>query len=66
MCTIFCRLLLRNRVAANGHYGSPCHLCRCVPGLVVGELLLHLHTSEVCKTIGIVFSSDLAGADLRT
>ena len=34
-------------MAANGHGGSPCHLCRHIAALVAGGLQLHLHRSEV-------------------
>ena len=46
-CTMFGRLLLPNRAAANGHGGSPSHLCQHVAALVVGRLLSRLHRSEV-------------------
>ena len=42
-----CQLLLRNRVAANGHGGSPSCLCRYVVALAAGGMLSCLHRSEV-------------------
>ena len=44
---LFCRLLLRNRVAAHGHGGSPSRLCRRIAALVAGGLQLCLHRSEI-------------------
>ena len=46
-CTMFSRLSLRNRAAANGHGDSPSHLCQRVAALVAGRLLLRLHKIEV-------------------